>query len=78
MKIVQQDLLHMKQFLKILWSEVWKGGILILLENGVTFNAVVVIGVVSLLLFKLPMAILWVATGLVKKIFSILKIEEKL
>ena len=25
MKIVQQDLLRRKQFLKILWSEVWKG-----------------------------------------------------
>ena len=24
--IVKQDLLHKKQFLKILWSEVWKGG----------------------------------------------------
>ena len=26
---------------------------------GATFNAVVVIGVVSLLLFRLPMALLW-------------------
>jgi hypothetical protein len=26
---------------------------------GATFNAVVVVGVVSLLLFRLPMAILW-------------------
>ena len=33
-KIVQQDLLHKKQFLKILWSEVQKGGILIIVENG--------------------------------------------
>jgi hypothetical protein len=28
---------------------------------GPTFNAVVVIGVVSLILFRLPMAILWVS-----------------
>ena len=59
MKIVQQDLL---QFLKILWSEVRKGGFQFLWKMvlwGATFNAVVAVGVVSLLLFRLPLAILW-------------------
>ena len=43
--IVKQDLLHEKQFLKILWSEVWKRGfqmMLILVLLGMYFNAVVV------------------------------------
>ena len=45
MNIVKQDLLHKKQFLKILWSEVWKGGfqlMLILVLLGMYFDAVVV------------------------------------
>ena len=43
--IVRQDLLNKKQFLKILWSEVWKGGfqlIQILGLLGIYFDAVVV------------------------------------
>ena len=45
MKIVKQDLLQMKQFLKILSSEVWKGGFqLIQIPGfmGMYFDAVVV------------------------------------
>ena len=43
MNIVKQDLLNKKQFLEVLWSEVWKGGfqlmqILVLL--GMYFDAV--------------------------------------
>ena len=48
--------------MKILWCEVRKGGFQFLWKMvlwGATFNAVVVVGVVSLLLFRLPMAILW-------------------
>ena len=53
--IVKQDLLHKKQFLKILWSEVWKGGfqlmeILVLL--GMYFDAVVVFVTSQTLLFS--------------------------
>ena len=43
--IVKQDLLSKKQFLKVLWSEVWKGGfqlIQILGLLGMYFDAVVV------------------------------------
>ena len=43
--VVKQDLLNKKQFLKILWSEVWKGGfhlIQILGLLGMYFDAVVV------------------------------------
>ena len=43
--IVKQDLLHKKQFLKILWSEVWKGGfksMLILVLLGIYIDAAVV------------------------------------
>ena len=32
--VVKQDLLNKKQFLKILWSEVWKGGISIDTDSG--------------------------------------------
>ena len=32
--IVKQDLLHKKQFLKNLWSEVWKGGILFVTKSS--------------------------------------------
>ena len=32
--IVKQDLLHKKKFLKNLWSEVWKGGILNDADSG--------------------------------------------
>ena len=45
MNIVKQDLLNKKQFLKILWSEVWKGGfqfMQILGHLGMYFDAVVV------------------------------------
>ena len=60
-KIVKQDLLHKKQFLKILWSEVWKGGfqlIQILGLMGMYFDAVVVEVKTFLLLFRLALAIL--------------------
>ena len=63
---MDQNLLHRKQFLKILWSEVRKGGFQFLWKMvlwGATFNAVVVVGVVSLLLLKLPMAILCFTLG---------------
>ena len=43
--IVKQDLLNKKQFLKILWSEVWKGGfqlMQILGLFGMYFDSVVV------------------------------------
>ena len=45
MNIVKQDLLNKKQFLKILWSEVWKGEfqlMQILGLYGMYFDAVVV------------------------------------
>ena len=60
--IVKQDLLHKKQFVKILWSEVWKGGfqlIKILDHLGMYFDAVVVEVKTCLLLFRLALAILW-------------------
>ena len=60
--IVKQDLLHKKQFLKILWSEVWKGGfqlMQILDLLGMYFDAVVVFVTNSSLLFRLAVAILW-------------------
>ena len=53
--IVKQDLLHKKQFLKILWSEVWKGGfqlIQILGLLGMYFDAVVAEVKTFLLLFR--------------------------
>ena len=64
--IVKQDLLHKKQFLKILWSEVWKGGfqlmqILVLL--GMYFDAVVVFVTSQTILFRLALAILWYLCG---------------
>ena len=54
--IVKQDLLNKKQFLKILWSEVWKGGfqlIQILGLLGMFFDAVVAELKTFLLLFWL-------------------------
>ena len=60
--IVKQDLLHKKQFLKILWSEVWKGRfqlMLILVLLGMYFNAVVKFVTSQTLLFRLDLAILW-------------------
>ena len=57
--IVKQDLLNKKQFLKILWSEVWKGGfqlIQILGLLGVYFDAVVLAVKTFLLLFRLALA----------------------
>ena len=62
MNIVKQDLLNKKQFLKILWSEVWKGGfqlIQILDLLGMYFDAAVVEVKTYLLLFRLALAILW-------------------
>ena len=61
MNIVKQDLLHKKQFLKILWSEVRKGGfqlIQILGLLGMYFDAVVVEVKPFLLLFRLALAVL--------------------
>ena len=55
-KIVKQDLLNKKQFLKILWSEVWKKGIQlmqILSLLGMYFDAVVVKVEKSLILFQI-------------------------
>ena len=60
--IVIQDLLNKKQFLKILWSEVWKGGfqlIQILGLLGMYFDAVVVEVKTFLILFILALAIRW-------------------
>ena len=59
---VKQDLLHKKQFLKILWSEAWKEGfqlMLILVLLGMYFDAVVVFVTSQSLLFRLALAILW-------------------
>ena len=56
MNIVKQDLLNKKQFLKILWSEVWKKGIQlmqILSLLGMYFDAVVVKVEKSLILFQI-------------------------
>ena len=61
-----------KTSFEILWSEVRKGGFQFLWKMvlwGATYNAVVVVGVVSLLLFRLPMAILCIRTGLLKTWF---------
>ena len=69
--IVKQDLLHKKRFLKILWSEVWKGGfqlIQILGLMGMYFDAVVVEVETFLLLFRLALAILWLI-NVSKKIY---------
>ena len=58
---VKQDLLHKKQFLKILRSEVWKGGfqlIQILGLLGMYFDAVGVEFQTFLLLFRLALVIL--------------------
>ena len=62
--IVKQGLLHKKQFLKILWCKVWKGGlqlIQILDLLGMYFDAMVVEIKTFLLLFRLALAILCVA-----------------
>ena len=59
--IVKQDLINKNQFLKMLWSEVWKGGfqlMLILGLLGMNFDAVVVEVKTFLLLFRLDLAIL--------------------
>ena len=45
MNIVKQDLLNKKQFLKILWSDAWKGGFQLMQILGLLsmhFDAVVV------------------------------------
>ena len=60
--IVKQDSLHKKQFLKSLWSEVWKGGfqlMLILVILGMYFDTVVVFVTSQTPLFRLALAILW-------------------
>ena len=63
MNIVKQDLLHKKQFLKNLWSEVRKGGgfqlIQILGLMGMYFDTVVAEFETFLLLFRLALVILW-------------------
>ena len=60
---VKPDLLNKKQFLKILWNEVWKGGFQLIQILGLLdmyFDAVVVFVKENSLLFKLTMAIvLW-------------------
>ena len=74
MNIVKQDLLHKKQFLKILWSEVWKGGIqlmLILVLLGMYFDTVVVFVTSQRLLFRLALAILWHSFILRSKILGL-------
>ena len=61
MNIANDDLLNKKQFLKILWSEVWKGGfqfIQILGPLGMYFDAVVVEVHTFLILFRLALAML--------------------
>ena len=66
-----------KLFLKILCSEVQKGGIQFLWKMvlwGATFNAVVVVGVVFLLLFRLSMAILWYLSHLLQQPITNLQI----
>ena len=65
--IVKQDLLHKKQFLKILWRKVWKGGfqlMLILDLLGMYFDALVLFVTSQTLLFRLALAILWRGTRL--------------
>ena len=62
MNIMKQDLLNKKQFLTILWSEVWKWGfplMQILGLLGMFFDAAVVFVTNSSLLFRFAMAILW-------------------
>ena len=59
--VVKQDLLNKKEFLKILLSEVWKGGfqlMQILGLLGMWFDAVVVEVEKNLLLYRLALAIL--------------------
>ena len=69
--IVKQDLLHRKQILKILWSEVWKKrGFLIDADSG---PLTVVFVTNSLLLFRLAPAMLW--TGEIFKLGSFLTIS---
>ena len=63
--IVKQNLLHKKQFLKILWIEVGKKGfqlMLILVLLGIYFDAVVVFVTSKTLSFRLALAILWYQT----------------
>ena len=70
MNIVKQDLLHKKQFLKILWSVVWKGGFQLIQILGLLrmyFDAVVVEVKTFLLLFRLALAILWADKLIFKK-----------
>ena len=64
--IVKQDLLHKKQFLKIFWKEVWKGGFQLVQILGLMsmyFDAVVVEDKTFLLLFRLALAILCIRCG---------------
>ena len=72
--IVKQDLLSKKQFLTILWSEVWNGGlqlIQILGLLGMYFDDVVVEVQTFLLLFRLALVILCFETFDVLRISSI-------
>ena len=67
--IVKQDLLHEKQFLKILWSEAWgefqKRQILVLL--GMYFDAAVVEVEKNSLLFRLALAMLCIRCAVKKR-----------
>ena len=62
--------LDKKQFLKNLWSKVWKGGfqlMQILGLLGMYFDAVVVEVKTFLILFRLALAILWILTSFYQK-----------
>ena len=68
--IAKQDLLHKKQFSKILWSEVWNRGfqlMLILVLLCMYFDAKVVFVTNLTLLFRLALAILWLFCDLTRK-----------
>ena len=66
-----KNYLFKKQFLKILWSEVWKGGfqlMQILGLLGMYFDNMVVEVEKYLLFFRLALAILWYLLVLFKKL----------
>ena len=63
MNIVKQDLPNKKKVLKILWSEVWKGGfqlMQILGLLGMYFDAAMAFVTNSYFLFRLAVTILYV------------------
>ena len=59
MSIVKLDLLHKKQFLKFLWTEVWKGGFQYMQILGlyihINFDTVIVFVTNFSLLFQLAL-----------------------